>query len=299
MPGSTTRFPPWLKKRLPAGRRAESVRDLLKGLRIHTVCRSAHCPNQCECFDRGTATFLILGDVCSRNCRFCAVKGGRPGPLEADEPARVAEAARRLGLRYVVITSVTRDDLPDGGAEHFAATVRAVRDAAGATVEVLTPDFLGDPAAIETVIEAGPAVYNHNVETVPRLYDEVRPEADYGQSLGVLRHVAADGRCVPKSGLMVGLGETADEVHAVIDDLVDAGCRMLTIGQYLRPSGAHHEVVRFVEPAEFERYREEGLRRGLDFVASGPFVRSSYQAESAFANVKCQNPNVNSNADGP
>ncbi|MFO7898566.1 MAG: lipoyl synthase [Planctomycetota bacterium] len=283
--GVSTRFPPWLKKRIPSGGRTAAVGDVLTGLGIHTVCQSARCPNRCECFARGTATFMILGDVCTRNCRFCAVPGGSPPPLEADEPERVAEASRRLGLEYVVITSVTRDDLPDGGAGHFAATVRAVRETAGAKVEVLTPDFQGNGAAIDAVIESGPVVYNHNVETVPRLYGAVRPEADYRRSLGLLEHVARDGRCVPKSGLMVGLGERPDEVLDVMDDLVGVGCQMLTIGQYLRPTKSHHAVAEFVTPATFERYREAGLARGLRWVGSGPFVRSSYRAESAYASA--------------
>jgi lipoic acid synthetase len=226
-----------------------------------------------------------MGDVCSRNCGFCAVHGGEPGPLDPDEPARVAEATRRLKLRYVVVTSVTRDDLPDGGARHFADTVRAVASLADAQVEVLTPDFLGDTDAIDTVLKSGPVVYNHNIETVPRLYDTVRPQADYERSLGVLAHVAQSGKSVAKSGLMVGLGETAGELFAAFDDLAAAGCEMLTIGQYLRPSGGHLPVDRFVTPDEFESYKEEALQCGLRWVASGPFVRSSYSAEAAFASA--------------
>jgi len=278
-------LPPWLKKRLPQGARLREVSALLDGLKLHTVCQGARCPNLSECFERGTATFLILGETCTRHCRFCAVPAGRPGPPDPDEPRRVAEAARRLGLRYVVITSVTRDDLPDGGAAHFAATVRAVKQDTGARVEVLTPDFLGDRAAVDTVLASEPAVCNHNVETVPRLYETVRPEADYERSLGLLSHVARHGTAIPKSGLMVGLGETAGEVFAVFEDLAAVGCRMLTIGQYLRPTGTHHPVARFVEPEEFERYREEALGRGLSWVTSGPFVRSSYCAEAAFASA--------------
>jgi len=285
MKASRTRFPPWLKKRLPRGGRMNEVRDLLDGLDVHTVCQSARCPNLCECFERGTATFMILGDVCTRNCRFCAVGGGEPGPPAPDEPNRVAEAARRLGLSYVVITSVTRDDLHDGGAAHFAAAVRQVRAATGAQVEVLTPDFLGDPAAIDTVLEAEPTVYDHNVETVPRLYQEVRPGAQYSRSLRLIERVARAGTALPKSGLMVGLGEVDDEVYSVIDDLVAAGCRMLTIGQYLQPTRGHLAVERFVRPELFDIYREEGLRRGMRWIASGPFVRSSYCAEAAFASA--------------
>ena len=285
MTAPPTRLPSWLKKRLPHGGRATQVSGLLDDLGLNTVCQSAHCPNLCECFERGTATFMILGNICTRNCRFCAIHGGEPDPPDPDEPAHVAEAARRLGLKYVVITSVTRDDLPDGGAGHFAATVRTVASKTGARAEVLTPDFLGDTAAIDTVLDAGPTVYNHNVETVPRLYNMVRPRADYERSLGLVERVARSGASIPKSGLMVGLGETDDEIHAVFDDLAATGCQMLTIGQYLRPSGAHLPVARFVEPELFEMYREEALRRGLRWVASGPFVRSSYCAESAFASA--------------
>jgi lipoyl synthase len=286
MTATGKRFPPWLKKRLPRGGRMKQVSGLLDGLHVHTVCQSARCPNLCECFERGTATFMILGDVCTRGCHFCAVRGGTPGPLDAEEPRHVAEAARRLGLSYVVITSVTRDDLPDGGAAHFAATVEAVHELTEAEVEVLTSDMQGDPEAIDTVLAAGPTVYNHNVETVPRLYDQVRPEADYRRSLALLRRVADSGRSVPKSGLMVGLGETDDELAAVFDDLVDAGCQMLTIGQYLQPTAEHLPVARFVEPAVFDAYRDEGLRRGLRWVMAGPFVRSSYCAEAAFDAAK-------------
>ena len=285
MRASGIRFPPWLKKRLAHGGRMNHVSDLLADLDLHTVCQGARCPNLCECFESGTATFMLLGRVCTRNCRFCAVGSGEPEPVEPDEPDRVAEAARRLQLSYVVVTSVTRDDLADGGAAQFAATVRAIKAATNARAEVLTPDFLGDSAAIDTVLAAEPAVFNHNVETVPRLYDSVRPEADYARSLGLIERVARAGTSVPKSGLMVGLGETDDEVHALMGDLAAAGCRMLTIGQYLQPTRAHLRVERFVEPELFDAYREEGLRRGLRWIAAGPFVRSSYCAEAAFASA--------------
>jgi lipoic acid synthetase len=267
---------------VPIGGRTEGVRNLLSDLNLHTVCQSAHCPNECECFSRGTATFMILGNTCTRDCRFCAVRGGEPDPVDPDEPAHVAEAVRRLGLRYVVVTSVTRDDLPDGGAGHFTATVRAIRETTDAQTEVLTPDFRGDAELVDVVLDAEPTVYNHNVETVPRLYDTVRPLADYHRSLSLLNQVARSGRSVPKSGIMVGLGETDDEILATMTDLVDAGCRMLTIGQYLAPSREHLPVARFVEPERFDALRDEGFRRGLDWVVSGPFVRSSYCAEAAF-----------------
>jgi len=277
---------PWLRKRLPPRSDTGRVRALLKELDLRTVCQEAHCPNIGECFARGTATFMIMGSVCTRNCTFCAVAGGVPGPLDPDEPARVAEAVRRMGLRHVVITSVTRDDLPDGGAEQFARTIRAVHESATANVEVLVPDFGGRLDDVDRVLEAGPEVFNHNVETVPRLYPEVRPQADYGRSLAVLAHAAR--RSPPaavKSGLMLGLGETEDELAAVLTDLLDAGCRMLTLGQYLAPSEGHHPVVEFVAPERFDELKARALEMGFAAVGSGPFVRSSYQAEALAAAV--------------
>ena len=275
------RFPPWLKKRLPAGGASSEVRWALSELSLHTVCLSAHCPNLCECFARGTATFMILGDVCTRNCRFCAVAGGAPAVErpDPDEPARIAEAAARLGLTHVVVTSVTRDDLPDGGARQFARTIDAVRGRIDATIEVLTPDFEGRSADVDTVLTAAPDVYNHNIETVPRLYPHVRPEADFERSLGLLRHVAESGRARAKSGLMVGLGETQDEIIGVMHRLHDAGCLLLTIGQYLSPSAEHLDVAEFVTPEQFDAYTAAAERIGFTGIASGPFVRSSYHAE--------------------
>ena len=282
------RFPPWLRKRVPAGEAAARVRDLLAELGLDTVCSSAHCPNLPECFARGTATFLILGTSCTRTCRFCAIPNDAPGPLRDEEPEAVAEACERLGLRHVVITSVTRDDLPDGGAAHFAKTVRAVRRRMTKTViEVLTPDFLGRQSSVDIVLDAGPDIFNHNVETVPRLYPHVRPEADYRRSLDVLacakRRAEGDAASLyTKSGLMVGLGETTDEVRTVLRDLRAVACDIVTIGQYLAPSSAHLPVARFVEPAEFEALEAEARALGFAAVAAGPFVRSSYQAESVF-----------------
>jgi lipoic acid synthetase len=335
-----TCFPPWLRKRVPARGEAAGVRRLLAELGLATVCSGAHCPNLPECYARGTATFLILGDSCTRRCRFCAIEKRPPGPLRPDEPEAVAEAAARLHLRHVVITSVTRDDLPDGGAGHFARTIRAVRGRLpAAVIEVLTPDFRGDTAAIDAVLDARPHIFNHNVETVPRLYPTVRPEADYRRSLAVLAHAKArardaagavgaghvgdstgrasplegDSDAVPssparlaaggtpaavpaaakhgaiapavytKSGLMVGLGETGDEVRSCLADLRAAGCDILTLGQYLAPSPAHHAVARFVEPSEFAVWETEARAMGFAAVAAGPFVRSSYQAENVFA----------------
>jgi lipoic acid synthetase len=274
------RFPVWLKRRLPPPGATEPVAGLLRELRLSTVCQAAHCPNAGECFARGTATFLILGRVCTRDCAFCAIEGGVPLPPDPDEPRRVAEAARRLGLRHVVVTSVTRDDLPDGGSAHFALTVRELHRGTEARVEVLTPDFRGRLQDVDRVLDAGPEVFNHNVETVPRLYGEVRPQADYARSLAVLARAAAAGGPVTKSGLMLGLGEREDEVLAVLGDLRETGCRAVTLGQYLAPSSRHHAVAEFVTPDRFEALGEAARRMGFDAVASGPFVRSSYGADA-------------------
>ena len=252
---------------------------MLDELHLNTVCRSAKCPNRGECYASGTATFMVLGTACTRNCRFCAVDPVRPEPSDPGEPARVAEAASRMGLRHVVVTMVTRDDLPDGGASHVVETIAALRTLPGVRVEVLVSDFQGDEAAIDAVAHARPDVFNHNVETVPRLYAEVRPQADYARSLAVLARVGAVAPDVPtKSGLMVGLGETPDEVEAVLADLRAAGVGIVTIGQYLRPSAAHLPVTEFVTPAVFDRYAATARALGFAAVASAPFVRSSYHA---------------------
>jgi lipoic acid synthetase len=327
-------FPPWLRKRIPAGGEAAAVRGLLAELGLATVCSGAHCPNLPECFARGTATFLILGTRCTRSCRFCAIAKGDAGPLREDEPEAVAEAAARLALRHVVITSVTRDDLADGGAGHFARTIRAVRGRLPqAVIEVLVPDFGGSTAALDAVLDARPDIFNHNVETVPRLYPAVRPEADYRRSLDVLAYAKrragaaggeqpapvdsagapggmpsasfaghaeaapggtcprnggvgmppSAGRIFTKSGLMVGLGETPGEVRACLRDLRGAGCDIVTIGQYLAPSAAHQPVARFVEPAEFAAWEAEARALGFAAATAGPFVRSSYRADTVFA----------------
>jgi lipoic acid synthetase len=273
-------LPAWLKRQPPRGNGNFFTRDLLRELRLETVCENARCPNRPECYARRTATFMILGNVCTRPCGFCAVSRGVPEALQDDEPQRVAEAAHRLGLRHVVITSVTRDDLPDGGADHFYRCVLAVRARTGAAVEVLTPDFLGDFHAIGRVLEAQPEVYNHNMETIPRLYKKVRGRADYQRSLDLLSYVKRRSpETITKSGLMLGLGETTEEVLDVLADLRAIHCDTLTLGQYLAPTLKHIPVVRFVPPVEFETLG--ALARSMRFVhvASGPFVRSSYHAD--------------------
>ena len=272
------RLPEWARKSRRDFLSLHRLKGELRRYRLHTVCESARCPNIHECFSRGAATFMILGDRCTRACGFCAVPKGRP-PLDPNEPENVGRMAADLKLRYVVITSVNRDDLPDGGSRHFADTIRAVRRALPeARVEVLTPDFRGDLAAVERVLDAGPDVFNHNAETVPRLYRRVRPQADYRQSLRVLEFARERG-ALTKSGFMVGLGETRDEVQALLDDLHRAGTRIVTIGQYLQPTRRNLPVAAYIEPREFEAYREYGLSLGFDMVFSGPLVRSSYMAD--------------------
>lgn len=276
--------PAWLRLRLPSGPVYEQVRSMLANTGLHTVCQEAHCPNQWECFSSRTAAFLIMGPHCTRNCGFCAVDHGTPGSVDPEEPAMVAEAAHSLGLRYAVITSVTRDDLADGGASCFAATIGAIKGKLpGTLVEVLVPDFRGDWQALGTVLAAGPDVINHNIETVARLYGTVRPGASYEQSFGLLAEAKRLAPSIPvKSGLMLGLGESRQEIRRTIKDLVDAGCSMLTLGQYLQPSTRHLPVIRYVPPEEFEDWREVALEIGFSQVASGPFVRSSYHAENLF-----------------
>jgi len=279
-----TKKPPWLTRRLPSGPEYEKIRGLMNRGRLHTVCQEAKCPNIWECFSNRTATFLILGDRCTRNCRFCAVAHSPVGPPDPAEPVRVAEAAEKLALAYVVVTSVTRDDLPDGGAGHFAKTIRAIhRRIPEAVIEVLIPDFKGDAEALRTVLEAQPQVLNHNIETVPRLYAAVRPGAVYARSLELLARVRTiDASISTKSGLMLGLGETTAEIRQTLQDLLDAGCRMLTMGQYLQPSEDHLPVARFVPPAEFDQWQKTAFQMGFGEVASGPFVRSSYHAKELF-----------------
>ena len=276
-------LPPWLRVKIKKRQLSHSTRRLLGSHDVATVCEQARCPNIGECCGRGTATFLIMGTVCTRNCRFCAISHGRPQPLDPTEPQRVAEAAGELGLDFVVVTSVTRDDLPDGGAAHLAQTIRATHwRLPQAGVEVLTSDFLGNLAAVAVVIEAGPTVFNHNVETVRGLQVEVRPQADYDRSLAVLAAAHEMAPELPiKSGLIVGFGETNEEIRATMADLVEAGASILTIGQYLQPTRQHRPVSRYVPPEEFELYEEWGREAGLAQVISSPFVRSSYCAAEA------------------
>ncbi len=274
------RLPSWLKRNLPRGNGNFFTHDLLRELRLETVCENARCPNRPECYSRRTATFMILGNVCTRPCGFCAVERGTPEELEGDEPARLAEASLRLGLKHVVITSVTRDDLPDGGADHFRRCVLAVRARTGAAVEVLTPDFLGDWQAVDCVLEARPEVYNHNIETVPRLYRKVRGRADYRRSLDLLQHVKARRpEITTKSGLMLGLGETHEELFDALADLREIHCDILTLGQYLAPTLKHVPVARYLPPEEFDALAVRARTLGFMQVVAGPFVRSSYHAD--------------------
>ncbi|WP_415719740.1 lipoyl synthase [Maridesulfovibrio sp.] len=279
------RIPPWLRVKIPCNKTYSATRELVKDLSLSTVCQSAKCPNMFECFSEHTATFLIMGDICTRNCAFCNIENGDIAPLDPTEPNRVAEAAKRLGLKHVVITSVTRDDLADGGATHFAACISAVREMLPETsIEVLIPDFQGNEDALRAVIEAKPDIINHNVETPPAHYEKIRPQADYSQSLELLRRVKAAGG-VAKSGLMVGLGETDEEVRGVVDDLAAIDCDIVTIGQYMRPSMQHPAVLRYVPPDMFEEYTRYGKGKGVAHMYSAPLVRSSYNA-ALFAGLK-------------
>jgi len=260
---------------------------MMNDLRLNTVCLSASCPNIGECFGSRTATFLILGGVCTRNCRFCAVSKGQPEKLDPEEPGRLVQAVRKLQLRHVVITSVTRDDLSDGGAGQFARCIEKIREGCpGVTTEVLVPDFCGDAGALDIVLKAAPEVCNHNVETVPGLYPEVRPGADYGRSLALLRQAVARGACQVKTGLMLGLGEQEQDVLAVFDDLVTAGVRSLTLGQYLRPSAEHLSVVEYIRPERFRWFANVAYEKGFSQVAAGPLVRSSYHAGELYQSRK-------------
>lgn len=281
--------PDWLKKKLNADRsKLSEIKVMLRSLRLHTVCEEARCPNMGECFASRTATFMILGNICTRNCRFCAVSKGIPGSPDPKEPENISHAVHLLQLRHVVITSVTRDDLNDGGASQFVDVVRELRkNCPNTTIELLIPDLNGNWKALERIVREHPDVLNHNIETVPSLYANVRPGATYERSIGLLRRVKEiDSSIITKSGIMVGLGEREDEVKSVINDLSDAGCRMLTIGQYLQPSHKHLPVVEYITPEQFEGYRIFALERGFSFVASGPLVRSSYHAALGFSSLR-------------
>jgi len=275
----TQRKPKWLKKNINFTALKE-MESMLDSLSLNTVCNSADCPNRGECFKNRTATFMILGNVCTRNCRFCSVPKGYGETLDKNEPENVAKAAKQLGLKHVVVTSVTRDDLADNGAGHFADTIYKLKEyLPSSTIEVLIPDFQGDYNAIRTVIDAQPDIINHNIETVKSLYDRVRPMAEYNRSLELIKRVKETNPSIyTKSGVMVGLGETKEEIDELMDDLLAVNCDILTIGQYLNPSKEHIPVEEYITPEQFEEYKEMGLKKGFKYVASGPFVRSSYNA---------------------
>lgn len=283
--------PEWLKVKCPDASKMQQIKSMMDKLKLHTVCESAQCPNVGECFGSCTATFMIMGDVCTRNCAFCAVNHGAPGVLDQKEPDNLANAVELLGLKHVVITSVTRDDLADGGADHFSAVVKAVRNKKpDASIELLIPDMGGNEAALRTIAEAQPDVLNHNIETVPSLYAKVRPQADYERSIRLFKVVkTVNSRLITKSGLMVGLGEKADQVIDVMKDLYNAGCDILTLGQYLRPSEQHIPMERYITPDEFEFYRQQGLKIGFRAVVAKPLVRSSYFAREAYLEALAKN----------
>ncbi len=283
--GQSRRLPPWLKRPLPRSRGQRELDTLLQEQRLATVCEEARCPNKAHCFSHGTATFMILGEVCTRACRFCSVASGRPpAPPDADEPARLADAAARMQLSHVVITSVDRDDLADGGSAHWAAVIHAVRDRLPqARIEVLTPDFQAQDWQIDRVIDAAPVIYNHNIEVVPSLFRAIQPAKRYDRSLYLLRYVKKRApTMLTKSGIMVGLGESREELHRTFNELRDQGVDMLTIGQYLKPAPGLAEVARYYEPAEFEEMKHEAQALGFSTVASGPYVRSSYNANEQY-----------------
>ncbi len=277
------RKPKWLTIKLPTKPEYEKIRGLISRGGLHTVCQEARCPNQFECYSHNTATFLILGDKCTRNCGFCSVEHKKPDVPDPDEPLRVAMAAKKMNLHYVVVTSVTRDDLEDGGAEIFAMTIKAIKkEIPGSMVEVLIPDFTGNEAALQKVLDAGPAVLNHNIETVPELYPLVRPRAVYERSLEILRYAASYSDIPVKSGMMAGLGETDDGIERTIHDLYDAGCRIFTMGQYLQPTKKHLPVARYVTPEKFKFWEKRAMEIGFKKAVCGPFVRSSFHAKEIF-----------------
>lgn len=271
--------PDWLKIKLPGGKKFARVKEIVEGNKLHTICTSGNCPNMGECWNAGTATFMILGDICTRSCRFCATKSGRPLPLDNEEPLRVADSIRLMNLRHCVITSVDRDDLPDGGAAHWAATIRKIREInPGVTIEVLIPDFKGNTEHLDLVIAEKPDIISHNLETVRRLTPHIRSAASYDRSLKVLNHIALSG-VTAKSGIMVGIGETETEVIETMHNLLGVGVKIMTIGQYLRPTLSHLPVEEYVSPEVFEKYRLTGVEKGFRHIESMPLVRSSYHAE--------------------
>lgn len=279
----TRRHPDWLKVPIPGGKSYVTIKKRLRNAKLHTICEEAKCPNLAECFERGTATFLILGDTCSRNCKYCKVNHGKPGPLEPDEPIEVAESIQSLNLSYAVITSVTRDDLSDGGASIFSKTIKEVRKMnPSCKIEVLIPDFNGNQKALQMVLDAKPDVLNHNIEVVKELFPTVRPEGDYQRSIDLLKQCKQyDSKIPTKSGFMVGLGETTQQIKKLLEDLSDAQVDMITIGQYLQPSKQHIPVTKYYTPEEFEQFKKQAIQLGFSHVESGPLVRSSYHAENA------------------
>lgn len=280
MPVKRKRLPEWLRKRNPYNRNIIEIKKILNKLGLESVCQNAKCPNIGECFANKTATFMIMGNTCTRNCKFCAVKNGEPMPLDKNEPYQLVQAVRELGLDHVVITSVTRDDLPDGGAVQFVNCIKGIRKLKSKTyIEVLTSDFQMNKEAIKKVVKAGPDIFNHNIETVPRLYPEIRPEAGYQRSLDVLEYAKKlNDKIFTKSGIMMGLGETIEEIIKVMKDLRHIKCDILTVGQYLQPSNNHVPVAKYIKPEQFKKYEEIGKKLGFKFIASGPLVRSSYNA---------------------
>ena len=275
------RLPDWLKRQLGKGDRVKTVKGVLRKNALHTVCEEAHCPNLGECFEKRQATFLILGENCTRSCGFCSISSAAPRQPDPDEPARVADAAEKMGLNYVVVTSVTRDDLPDGGARHFAETIREIKKIRdGICVEVLTPDFGGNLNAVDKVCKAAPEVYNHNIETVPNLYSKVRPQADYAESLTLINYVKKQfPHITTKSGLMLGLGEKKGDVLKTLEDLKEAGCDLVTVGQYMRPTKKNLPVVEYIHPKLFDEIERAGKRMGFTGIYAGPLIRSSFNAE--------------------
>lgn len=279
------RLPEYLKRPIIDTEKTRTVRKILKAKCLNTVCDGARCPNKSECYSHNTATFLIMGDICTRNCRYCNIGTARPKPLDPQEPAHIAEAVKELGLKFAVITSVTRDDLPDGGAEHFKNCIEEIRKVSDAKIEILTPDFRGNKDALNTIIKAHPDVFNHNIETVKSLFKTARPQGNYETSIEVLKYVKNNSDIITKSGLMVGLGETLAQIEETLTDLKTAGVDIVTIGQYIQPSKGHLEVAKFYTPEEFEELKKLAQKVGVKNYQIGPLVRSSYQAKNSFEGV--------------